>query len=540
MEIEQKEQDSFEEKKELQGPPSEQIVQDPASFGEKAEVRPRRKGEQHLPKKESVLPEEFLQKLASLGTVEEKLEHLLVFMQHALEIGGGHHFREFWDARKLCADLFTQDMHPSMRVRLWAQYTDICHEARLFREWFEEQSSFLSEQIEQAIGAVEAELPLFEEKGNHLPSLPELAACEAIKRHLERYEHLHHELQYLNSFASRIASLRKELLKTEMRYKSRHKLLERLSKLGDAVFPKRKQAISEVSALFLEDVEEFIRSTPCNEMRSHALFEVREEIKQLQEIAKILTLSTDAFSKTREHLSECWEAIKNILKEQKKAEHEKKELFRKSRDELFEEIKKVEKDVEEKKISSFDAKKALHDLSLKMRDVPLAHQDVRLLREMLQEAEKGVYEQAAQESKNLGKKEEKDRAIKYQSFIERLKNALEDKTFEGKEEALQNLSSEMQELRLPREEKWEAEKELARLRGEILDLGIQQASKEISQEVLLALEHLRAECKRHIDTWRKQTSGSQCDFSLAIQYTDLIEEEKERIVRIEEAIEKLK
>lgn len=488
--------------------------------------------------KVGVLPEEFLQKLEGMGTVEEKLEHTLSFMKHALEGKGGHHFREFWDARKLCTEFFTQNIHPSMRVRLWAEYTDICREARVLKEMFDEESSYLVEQIEGAIEVVEAELPLFEEKGSHLPPTPEFVSCASIAKHLDRYEMLHHELTYLNSFASRIAALRKELLKTDMRYKARHKLLDRLTKLGDTLFPKRKQVISEVSALFLDDVETFVRSMPVAEMKPHALFEVREEIKRLQMVAKLLTLSTDAFGKTRVILSDCWEAIKNVLKEQRKADHEKRELFKKHREELLEEISKVEAGIAEGKISSFDAKKALHALSHKMREIPLAHQDVRMLRDKLKEVEEAVPQQAVSEVKSSGKKEEKERAAKYQMLLDQLKAV----NVEDQERVAQEIFQELKECPFTRQEKLNIEKELALLRGQIIDRRLQEASQDLEGEVsklFLSLEHLRADCKQQVDLWRKETSGSTSDFSLAMQYTDLIEEERSRLDRIEKEIERL-
>lgn len=487
----------------------------------------------------ALLPGEFLEGLKALGTVEEKLEVLLSFMRRALEGGDGHHFREFWEARKLCGEFFTQPLHPLMRTRLWSQYTDICHEARVLKNLFDEQSSFVSEQIEKAIETIEAELPSFHEKGEKLPPLAELATCPSLQKHVGRYEALYHELQYLNSFASRIASLRKELLKTEMRFKQRHKLLDRLSKLGDAVFPKRKQAISEVSVLFVEDVEAFVRSIQKNAPKGPALIEAREEIKRLQGIAKELTLGTDAFTKARAMLGECWESIKEALKEKRKAEHERREAFKKHRDELLEEIAKVKGEIDGKKLNQVEAKRAIHGLQRKMREVPLSHQDVVSVREQLRELDESLSQPAVREAKSFDARDDAAHAAWFKGFLDGLKGPFEEASLEEK---LCVLSHEADEHVLSRVERLEVEEALAGLRDQVEAMRtrlFEAASDEGLGDELFALERLQSESKKLIDLWRKETSGSESDFSLAMRYTDLIQRERGRMQRMQALIDEL-
>lgn len=493
-------------------------------------------------KQQNALPEDFMQKLESLGSVEEKLELALSFMQKSLQEGGGRHFREFWDARKLCTDLFLLNIHPSMRVRLWTQYSDLCREARRLKDLFDEQSSFVSEQIEKAIEAVESELPLFHEKGTHLPEVPRFSACTSVLQHIDRYTELYHELQYLNSFASRITALRKELIKTDMRFKQRQRLLDRLSALGDKVFPQRKQAISEISALFQEDVEAFIRKTFVGELKAFALFDAREEIKRLQEIAKILTLGTEAFSKTRIQLSECWDSIRNVLKEKKKAQNEQKILFKKHRDELVQELATMKEEIEKGALSSNDAKNRFSACVRKMKEVALSRQDVQEVREKLREVEELFSQHNAQEHKGVEAKGEKE--SRYKELLERIKSLLEqDSSAEAKEEELLNIAREVTSGTYNRTERLSIDCEIARGRSlveKMLNDRIQKERQDGSEESLhgafVSLEHLRADCKQQIEIWRKVGSGSNIDFSIAMQYLDLIEEEKQRIARIEHII----
>ena len=56
-------------------------------------------------------------------------------------------------------------------------------------------------------------------------------------------------------------------------------------------------------------------------------YALREEIKALQGMAKILTLNSSVFSRTRVRLSECWDKIKVLEKEHKRVINEEASLF---------------------------------------------------------------------------------------------------------------------------------------------------------------------------------------------------------------------
>ena len=60
------------------------------------------------------------------------------------------HFKDFWEARRLCLPLFKENMNPKSRSLLWAEYIEISAEARKLKEILDEQSPFAVEQIELA------------------------------------------------------------------------------------------------------------------------------------------------------------------------------------------------------------------------------------------------------------------------------------------------------------------------------------------------------------------------------------------------------
>src|SRR5207249_7647261 len=50
---------------------------------------------------------------------EKKLELVIKFMADALAQTGSPHFRDFWEAKKLCQALFRENINSTARVHLW-------------------------------------------------------------------------------------------------------------------------------------------------------------------------------------------------------------------------------------------------------------------------------------------------------------------------------------------------------------------------------------------------------------------------------------
>ena len=56
--------------------------------------------------------EQFLQALRAANEPERKLDIAIQFMQERLAQTGVPHFKEFWDARRICLDLFKENINP--------------------------------------------------------------------------------------------------------------------------------------------------------------------------------------------------------------------------------------------------------------------------------------------------------------------------------------------------------------------------------------------------------------------------------------------
>jgi hypothetical protein len=420
----------------------------------------------------------------------------------------------------------------------------LCHEAKRLKEQFEEQSSFVTEQVEKAIDAIEEDFACLEGKLAAMPEIEALRACRSIDKHFDQFQALQHELNYLNSFALRITALRKEVLKTEIRYKQKARLLERLRGLGDWIYPRRKQAIEDVSMLFLADVEAFIQATFVEELKTHELFEAREEIKILQGVGKQLTLSTDAFTRTRLQLSECWDSIKTVLKEKKKVQSEQRQSFRQHRDEINADIDKVKAAIDDGTLKGDDAWREIRQIDSCMHTTSLAHQDVLIMREKLRELEAPLQQKVVVPEKRIPQQERKEPKHKAKGSFVRADDILQQSlSLKEIEEAFRVFLHGASGETLSKSERLDLDRLSSKIRGKIEELRRERipslSGEEELLEDLLAFEHMRTDIKHQLEVWRKASGGFGCDFSEGLRYQELAEEERTRLERIDAMIEDL-
>lgn len=233
-------------------------------------------------------------------SAEERLRLSLDFMRASISQTGNPKFEDFWGAKKLSLPLFRETLNPKSRAQFWAEYIELSSEARCLKEILDEQSTFAVEQIELAILALEKDLEQYRELLSQASDVTFPMQSLVIEAKGEIYSDLQKELYLLNTLASRVNALRKEVIKTGMRIRQKSKFFERLSSAGDRIFPERKDLIKKISDQFCFDVEEFIQGQFKKEGDDASpLFVLRDEIKALQSIAKLLTLNTHAFTETR-------------------------------------------------------------------------------------------------------------------------------------------------------------------------------------------------------------------------------------------------
>lgn len=495
------------------------------------------------PREESPLFKEFSEKLAAFPTPEEKIAHGLTFMRTSISQEGSPRFREFWEARRLVLPFFKENLGSAIRSKLWNEYVELTVEARRLKEILEEQSAFAMEQIDLAIKALEHDVANFDALLATTGEMQFSEASQTIRQKANVYGQIQRELNLLNTLASRLNGLRKEIIKTDMRIRFKTKFFKRLSDLGDHIFPKRKDLIEAVSAEFEKDIDAFVlKYFKGEEVVGAPYYALREEIKGLQGMAKLFTLNSGVFTRTRLKLSECWDKVKVLEKEHKKEVLEKKQASSEQRLGIQTKIDALKEKALEMPLAELNGQ--IDEISNEMRSVPLHRDDVRYLKEelfKLREPHLAAQEQKARELEEAEKeklkvKREKLNALKDQ--ISLMSKQGEKMELDALVSVFDEIQTQIAELDISKMEKQQIERTLRPLKDLITDKK-EHSLLNLSEDDKKALENLRAvlqqrkqrrqEIKEQLETYRKALGGSSLDFEKAMQYQELVEQEKERL-----------
>ncbi len=533
--------------------PSDSHEQTPET--EPVAEKPDQKSEQKPVDKKEMSKEfcEFTEKLALLPTPEEKVAHGLAYMRSSISQEGTPRFREFWEARKVVLPCFKENINSSIRSNLWGEYVDLTVEARRLKEILEEQSAFAMEQIDLAVAALEADIGNFQEILSSGGVIEFPTESPTIQEKSESYNLIQRELNLLNTLASRLNGLRKEVIKTDMRMRFKTKFFKRLSEIGDHIFPKRKQLIDQISQEFQKDIDQFVdRHFQGDQVVGAPYFALREEIKALQGMAKILTLSSGVFNRTRLKLSECWDKIKILEKEHKKEVNAKRQVSTDNR-------ALIEKKIEElsgcsAEMALFDLDKAIEEISKEMRDIELHRHDVFALRDSLaalrsphlaaQEEKAKAFEEAEKEKLRL--KREKVDQIK-----EKIANLLkgdQELGFEALEETFNGLKEEIKQLGVSKMEQQQFDRSFRQLKDLLAEtkerslLNLSEDDRNALGSLRIVLEEKkkrRQEIKEQVEFYRRALGSSNLDFEKGMQYSEQMEQERELLDRTNKGIEEI-
>lgn len=496
---------------------------------------------------------EFEEKLASFATPEEKIALGLSFMRSSISQEGTPRFREFWEARREVLPQFKTNINPAVRSKLWGEYVELTVEARRLKEILEEQSAFAIEQIDLAITALEGEIANFATLVTQAESVEFPEQCPTIRSKSELYNQVQRELNLLNTLASRLNGLRKEVVKTDMRMRFKTKFFKRLSGLGDHIFPKRKQLIEQISSEFEKDVDQFIaRHFQADQIVGAPYFSLREEIKALQGMAKIFTLSSAVFNRTRLKLSQCWDQIKVVEKEHKKEVHAKRQVFQEARDGIEKKIEALGLTAQEMDLAALDV--AIEEISKEMRQVELARSDVFALKDKLA-ALRAPHLAAEQEKAKALEEAEREKIRLKKEKIAQLKEKIGQLLKDGLkmdvaalEEAYVALKEEIKQASSAKTDQQQFDRMLKQLKDLTADAKA-NALIHLSEGDREALDHLRSlleqkkqrrqEVKEQVEQYRKMIGSSGLDFERGMQIRELMDQEKELLEKTNSSIEEI-
>lgn len=491
----------------------------------------------------------FLPDFESIEDSQEKLAFGIQSMKTALSQEGVPCFKEFWEIRKQCLELFKEPINPIQRRHLWGQYIELSNEARRLKEILDEQTNFAVEQIDLAISSIEADVSKSAELLDQTPSLDFPDYKQALKGSTMDYESLQKELGLLNSFALKVNALRKELIKTEMRISQKNKFFKRLAELGDFVFPTRKQKIQELSDGFLRDVQIFVgRHFQEGDIPKAPYYILREEIKSLQSMAKILTLHTSAFTKVRELLSKCWDRLKELDRVRKQQKVQKSEKAEKAFTAIEGKLTQL-KELSDSPESSLDElKKISEEIFQEISSHELDDEEEKPLRRSVSDV-MAVYHAREKEIAKQKKQEEKK---EHQQKAATLKQELQDSlSLEVEPEKIRKMHASFVEkvdaLNIKALDKEIIEKMLASLHDRYLRASMKDCIKtQKGDELKASLEKLleqkkqrRQEIKNQIEVYRRAVGSSNCNIEQGMAYREMLDDQKSSLEQVDESIDQI-
>lgn len=380
------------------------------------------------------------------------------------------------------------------KQKIWKDFTETADAARAIKKHQEEEGEFAAEMIAKALDAHEQDLQSTQLASAYHALCEKVAAFKSVKEDLKS---ILARLKFLSVKASQLQSLRQELSKTGMRLSIKGKLFDRLSKLGDSVFPVKKELNKQLVDTFNSGLESFIKACNKREDGDEILFEIRI----IQSFLKEMTLRKPEYDLIKSSLDPLWK--KAVILKDKNAsmlqEAQAKSLEMKNSFEAeFANIKAL---VEEGKDQ--EAMKVYDALSLKLKDRSIQKHDYKALKNDLELASRPIFDRL---------KEQKD-----------LKNELLKKQASEKEELKQKYFTILDDVKISSEDKKTALNSALSLNlnvDEVYRFKIKYISScagllKDAEEI----EELYIEAKKLQEAIRSQlaTSGFDLSVSMALQ-----------------------
>lgn len=492
----------------------------------------------------------FLGELQLHSKVEDKLRYTLDVMRKIVSSETTPIFKDFWEAKRTCLELFKEKIPPHVRTLFWNEYVELSEAIRQVKELLDEQSSFAEEQIDLAVAAVEKDLENFEATLNDMGAIELPSESKFLQQNGSKYIRLQKELDLFNTFAGRLNGLRKELIQTQMRIRNKNKLFQKLSKLGDLVFPKRKEEIKTLSELFLADVDRFIAE--YFEVSKGPYFGLKDEIKALQKFAKVLTLGTAAFNQSREKLSGCWDQIKDKEAMHREQRAEQKEKFKQNFDQFAPQIEAFKAECAEFKISVNRADEKIEGLLSEMKQLGFGNDDIKGIKKQLFDAKRVLEDKEKENRKKAIQAEEfeEQRRVKaHQTLLIDIQEVLDQADvlpLNALVEKWEAFLKEEKGLKISGIEKAMLENRMGSIADYIQEKKWKSALAGSPEELVSSLHILLSErhkekrkIKEALETHRKITGGSGLKIEESLQYQELIREEKMRLDTIETMVEEI-
>jgi hypothetical protein len=318
----------------------------------------------------------------ALPSIEEVLKPLAE-MKSFIESQTHNDWSLFNHAKKSFLDTFKTIANSPEKQKVWKEFTDVADSARNIRKLQEEEGEFAAEMIAKALDALEQDLSMASSYSYFHPLFDKVASFKSLKHDLIACIS---QIKFLSSIADKIQALRDELSKTGMRLSIKGRLFDRLSSLGDKVFPVKKDASIHAKELFKQGVSQFVSFSQKHDDGAEILFQIRI----IQSFLKELNLKKGEYDHIRNLLEPVW---KNacVLKDKKEAAIQEQSLksqeLKQGFEQSFEEMKQHIADMQDDKaMNIYDA------LTLKLKDRQIMKNDFKNLKAQLEDISKPMFD----------------------------------------------------------------------------------------------------------------------------------------------------
>lgn len=482
-------------------------------------------------------------------TIEERLTLCLEKMQESLEQKQEPNLSQFWQAKKECVLLFKEKISPQKRNQFWQKYIKLSDEGRIVRDFLDEEALFAIEQIELAIVDVEKQFQLIEESKCTI-QLEFPRSPQAFIRIYDSCCNLQNLIQQAQLLAIRLQELRKEISIMSMRMKIKGRFFDRLSLICDKLFPKRNEMIAQLSELFFQTVQDFVRknfSENHQQLKRNCYF-LQNEIREIQAVAKLFSLSTKVFAETRKELSRCWDQLKEIEKEKKEDFSQMKEQSDSNSQKIEKMIQELseEKDLSEKEVMSRlkEIQKEMQGSMLLRKQIAILEKKCELIAKPFEEAKEKAKEELREKRKQALLLEEQN----VKAFLDKLvllQQSIPSESLDITRSTIHNLEASLTQLECA-----DARKKMLKQRLKEVMTAFAQVeekallfqatgSQEDQKRLSLILESKiaqREKLKAFLEECRKERGKSCLDFQKAIELSEKIEKGKAELQALEQSI----
>lgn len=457
--------------------------------------------------------DQYSKELSGLENPDERISKMLEYMQVQLSHGELHPLSRFWKMRKFCLDHFKETIPVSKRLRLWEKYRLVIDEIMKLKQMMDEKSAFEKEQIEDALLSIEHDVENIEAliENEHEISVPK-AVC--LEKNISFYKSSQKALNVYSSYAKRLNGLKKEILSLDISFKKKQEILDQIHKISDKVFPKKRELLTDVSHKYVEDMHSFCKANFSTNQFKTPVFSLKDQIKQLQNFAKILSLNVDAFSKTRELLSNCWDKLKEFEVMQKKIKDEKKQIS----DQNFQNLKKKLEDLTAKKAS---LEKETFSGEVKLLRNLIEKEDLLKFHKKQLEDEINIID-----DKKLIKGKSSDEQLAFdalQSEVQNIHDNVKHWDYQTLDSQIKNVLNQSSQSNLLESKQIKMEREIYSLKEVLSTKLIEEIKDRIDvEEMSHEIESFKESLKKEIEVYRKILSSSNQSIEKAIVYNELI------------------